>query len=122
SVYNSTGLCIRPPVLHTVGPTLIAGLYSSLTGNDISAKEIMRAGERTWNLQKLFNIRHGEKPSDSDYPARFYDEPLGAGPASGRKLEREKVRETLAEYYRARGWDPATGRPTLEKLTELGLP
>jgi len=44
-----------------------------------------------------------------------------SNPASGRKLEREKVRETLAEYYRARGWNPATGRPTLEKLIELGL-
>jgi len=121
SVYNSTGLCIRPPVLHTVGPTLIAGLYSSLTGIEISAGEIMQAGERTWNLQKMFNIRHGEKPSDSDYPARFYDEPAGAGPASGRKLEREKVQATLAEYYGARGWEPASGRPTSEKLTELGL-
>jgi len=31
------------------------------------------------------------------------------------------VQATLAEYYRARGWEPASGRPTSEKLTELGL-
>jgi aldehyde:ferredoxin oxidoreductase len=27
----------------------------------------------------------------------------------------------LAAYYQARGWDPQTGRPTREKLVELGL-
>jgi aldehyde:ferredoxin oxidoreductase len=121
SLYNATGMCIRPPVLHTVGPTLIAGLYSSLTGIDITPEETIQAGERAWNLQKLFNIKHGEKPEDSDYPARFYEEPVGAGPAAGRKLDRVKVKETLAEYYRARGWDPQTGHPTREKLAELGL-
>ncbi|MCG8400774.1 MAG: aldehyde ferredoxin oxidoreductase family protein [Firmicutes bacterium] len=121
SVYNAAGMCIRPPVLHTVGPTLIAGLYSSLTGIDITPREIMQAGERTWNLQKLFNIRHGEKPADSDFPARFYEQPAGAGPAAGRKLDREKVRATLAAYYRCRGWDPHTGHPTADKLHELGL-
>lgn len=121
SVYNATGLCIRPPVLHTVGPTLVAGLYSSLTGVDITPEEVMAAGERTWNLQKLFNLKHGEKPGDSDYPARFYEEPVGAGPAAGRRLDREKVRATLSKYYIARGWDPDNGRPTPEKLSQLDL-
>jgi aldehyde:ferredoxin oxidoreductase len=122
SLYNATGMCIKPPILNTVGPTLIAGLYSTLTGIDITPEDAIRAGERIWNLQKLFNIKHGEKPADSDYPARFYEEPVGAGPQKGRKLDRAKVLETLAEYYRARGWDPQTGKPTKEKLAELGLP
>ncbi|SFQ99245.1 aldehyde ferredoxin oxidoreductase family protein [Desulfoscipio geothermicus] len=121
SLYNATGMCIRPPVLHTVGPTLIAGLYSALTGIDITPEDAIQAGERTWNLQKLFNIKHGEKPAYSDYPARFYEEPVGAGPQKGRKLDRTKVRETLADYYRARGWDPQTGKPTPQKLAELKL-
>jgi len=121
SLYNATGMCIRPPVLHTVGPTLIADLYSSLTGINLAPDEAIRAGERIWNLQKLFNIKHGEKPEDSDYPARFYEEPVGAGPAAGRKLDRGKVKQTLAEYYRARGWDPQTGHPTPEKLAQLGI-
>ncbi|WP_027365265.1 aldehyde ferredoxin oxidoreductase family protein [Desulfotruncus alcoholivorax] len=121
AVYNATGLCIRPPVLHTVGPTLISGLYSALTGIDLSPEETIRAGERTWNLQKLFNIKHGEKPADSDYPTRFYNEPVGNGPAAGRKLDQSKVKETLAEYYRARGWDESTGRPAKSKLSELGI-
>lgn len=117
SLYNAAGLCIRPPVLHTVGPTLISRLYSSLTGIDIDPGEMIRAGERIWNLQKLFNIRHGEKPEDSDFPKRFYREPS----SSGKILDREKVRETLKEYYAARGWDTETGHPLEDKLRELGI-
>jgi len=117
SVYNAVGLCIRPPVLHTVGPTLISRLYSALTGTDISPEEVIKAGERIWNLQKLFNIRHGEKPEDSQFPSRFYKEPS----SSGKILDREKVEETLREYYRARGWDEKNGHPLEKKLKELGI-
>jgi aldehyde:ferredoxin oxidoreductase len=104
-----------------VGPTLFARLYASLTGIDITPAEVIRAGERIWNLQKLFNLRHGEKPGDADYPSRFYEEPVRAGPAAGRRLDREKVREVLREYYLARGWDPDTGLPGAAKLAELNL-
>ena len=121
NIYNATGICIRPPVLHTVGPTLISRLYSSLTGIDLTPEEIMKAGERAWNLQKLFNIKHGESREDLDFPKRFYDEPQGAGPAKGRTLDRQAVKKVLEEYFEARGWDRETGMPTEKKLTELGL-
>lgn len=121
SAYNALGMCIRPPVLHTVGPTLFARLYSSLTGIDLEAADIITAGERIWNLQKMFNIRHGEKPSDSDYPGRFYKEPLTNSPMAGRTLDQAGVKTALNEYYTARGWDPETGAPTGEKLSQLGL-
>ncbi|KJS15310.1 MAG: aldehyde:ferredoxin oxidoreductase [Peptococcaceae bacterium BRH_c4b] len=121
SVYNSLGMCMRPPVLHTVGPTLFSRLYSALTGIDMTPEEIILAGERIWNLIKLFNIRHGEKPSDCDFPSRFYEEAVSAGPAAGRKLDREQVKNVLKEYYKARGWDEETGMPGPEKLAELDL-
>ncbi len=120
-VYNALGMCIRPPVLHTVGPTLFSRLFTALTGIAVSPEEVMQAGERIWNLQKLFNLRHGEKPEDSDFPPRFYEEAAGAGPAAGQKLDREQVKRVLQEYYRARGWDEQTGTPRPEKLAELGL-
>ena len=114
TIYNSIGMCIRPPVLHTVGPVLFSRLTSALTGLEITPEEIALAGERTWNTVKLFNLRHGEKPEQSDYPPRFYREGENA-------LDPSKVRATLREYYRARGWDPETGLPAPEKLAELGL-
>ena len=63
----------------------------------------------------------GERPEEADFPPRFYEEGVETGPAAGKRLDRRKVRETLREYYRARGWDEETGAPTPEKLAELGL-
>jgi len=71
SVYNTVGMCIRPPVLQAVGPTLLAELISALTGNNISSEELMKAEERIWNLQKLFNIREGEKKKIVYTPSNF---------------------------------------------------
>lgn len=38
-----------------------------------------------------------------------------------RKLGREEFHQELQEYYRERGWDEATGIPTVETLRRLGL-
>lgn len=119
TVYNSIGMCIRPPVLHTVGPVLFSRLLTALTGLDITPDDTARAGERTWNTIKLFNLKHGERPEQSDYPPRFYRDQLkipGKNP-----LDPGAVKSTLREYYTARGWNPDTGEPTLEKLYELDL-
>jgi len=120
SLFNSLGICIRPPLLHTIGPTVLARLYSQLTGIEISSDEMMLCGERIWNLIKLFNLRMGEKSEDSVYPSRFYQEPLPEGPAKGAVLDKAKVEWVLREYYSTRGWGP-TGVPTEETLQKLGL-
>ncbi|MFZ5647524.1 MAG: aldehyde ferredoxin oxidoreductase family protein [Bacillota bacterium] len=120
SVYNAVGMCIRPPVLHTVGPTLFSEMIAALTGLEITPDQIITAGERIWNTIKLFNIRHGEKPDQSDFPPRFYNEGLETSEGH-KKLDPEAVRAALSEYYTARGWDPVTGEPSTEKLRELGI-
>lgn len=121
ALYNSLGICIRPPVLQQVGPTLMARLYTALTGWEITPEEMIQAGERIWNLQKLFNLREGEQRSDHVFPERFYRVPLPEGPAAGKVLDRAKVEAALDEYFQARGWDPATTWPGTGKLQEMGL-
>lgn len=121
SVYNAIGLCIRPPILQSIGPSFISALYTSLTGIEISPKEIMKTGERIWNIQKLFNLREGEKIEDSRYPQRFYQESMPKGPSIGRILDKTKVQATLEEYYKARGWKKGSGKPTKKKLNELNI-
>ncbi|MDF2545338.1 MAG: Aldehyde ferredoxin oxidoreductase [Anaerosolibacter sp.] len=121
SVYNILGMCIRPPVLQTVGPTKLAAMINSLTGQNILPEELLKVGERTWNLQKLFNVREGEIHQESKFPERFYCEKLIDQSGKVRGLEREAVEKTLSEYYRARGWHVDTGVPMREKLAQLGL-
>ncbi|MHB8983905.1 MAG: aldehyde ferredoxin oxidoreductase C-terminal domain-containing protein, partial [Carboxydocellales bacterium] len=121
ALYNSLGLCIRPPVLQQIGPTLLAQLYATLTGWEITPEEMIKAGERIWNLQKLFNLREGESRAEHVFPQRFYQVPLPEGPGAGRVLDRVQVEAALDEYFLARGWDPATTMPSTEKLQHLGI-
>ncbi|HUW64044.1 MAG TPA: aldehyde ferredoxin oxidoreductase family protein [Spirochaetia bacterium] len=120
ALYNCLGICIRPPVLHTLGPELLSRLWAAATGMELTPGEMLACGERVWNLQKLFNLREGENIRESVFPERFYREPLN-GEAEGKVLDREAVQDTLAEYCRARGWDPASGVPLPGKLAELGI-
>jgi aldehyde:ferredoxin oxidoreductase len=83
-----------------------------------STEEMMKCGERTWNLERLFNLREGMDPLKEDtLPKRLLEEPLPEGASKGRV---SRVREMIPEYYKVRGWDER-GVPTDSKLKELGL-
>ncbi len=83
-----------------------------------STEEMMRCGERIWNLERLFNLREGLDPLREDtLPKRLLEEPLPDGAAKGRVSQ---VPEMVPEYYKVRGWDER-GVPTGDKLRELGL-
>jgi len=92
-----------------------AELLQAATGWDFTGEEVQRIGERIVNLERLFIAREGITRRDDTLPRRFLQEPL---PGWGSVLELEPM---LDEYYRARGWDVATGLPTSAKLAELGL-
>lgn len=116
NLYNSLGICIRPPILEKVGPTVLAKAYTQLTGISMTSQELMKAAEMTWNLMKLFNLREGENLAETRFPERFYKVPL-----NGSIVEEDKIKLVLAKYYETRGWDPTTGIPGTEKLRQLGI-
>lgn len=78
------------------------------------------AGERIINLIRLINVRFGVTAKDDRLPPRIYLDPLKTGPAAGRVLKEEDFNYMKRDYYRIRGWDEE-GRPTVEKLKELGM-
>jgi len=101
---------------YAVKPDDMAKFLSYATGMKITDDDVLRVGERIYNLERLFNHREG-KAVDSDYlPKRFTDEPIPDGPAKGQTVEIDKM---LPEYYLIREWKD--GIPTKEKLEELGL-
>ncbi|HEC94855.1 MAG TPA: aldehyde ferredoxin oxidoreductase, partial [Thermoplasmatales archaeon] len=77
------------------------------------------AGERIWNLTRLFNIREGVSRADDTLPKRVF-EPMKGGATDGVKLTKELFNKMLDEYYMLRGWSPE-GVPTDETLKRLGL-
>jgi aldehyde:ferredoxin oxidoreductase len=95
-------------------------LLQSATGIDDFADPVYlyKVGERIFNLERMFNVREGFDRKDDMFPKRLTHESLNAGPLAGQVFELETL---LADYYKARGWDPNTGIPTTAKLYELGL-
>ena len=79
--------------------------------------ELIRTGERVWNLERLYNLREGFTRQDDTLPRRLLEEPLPEGPSQGWVVH---LAPMLTEYYRARGWDEE-GVPRRERLDALGL-
>ena len=104
-----------------MGPTHYAKLYSACTGWQTTPREMMKAGEKIYNLMRAYLVREGITRKDDDYPARFYDEPIPDGPTKGASLSRDTVAKLLDVYYETVGWDKKTGIPTRSKLVELDL-
>lgn len=112
-------------------PDLAEGLRA--LGLDISDAEILQAGQRIVNLERMYNIRHGFSRKDDTLPRRKLAEPLdiyanpediGKIPAAEAKLIHRgltvNLDPMLDEYYALGGWT-ADGIPTAARLKELGL-
>jgi aldehyde:ferredoxin oxidoreductase len=115
AVVDSAGLCLFN-VFAFGGPEILEYLKAA-TGVEMSLYELMKAGERIWNLEKIFNLKAGITGKDDRLPDRLLKEPMPGGPAKGKVAELSKM---LPEYYQLRGWDKE-GVPTKERLKELGL-
>ena len=114
-VIDSAGLCLFTSF--SLGAPEYNALINGATGFDYSVEEMMQVGERIWNMERQFNLDAGVDPKDDTLPKRFFDEPAKQGPNKGQV---HRLPEMLPEFYKNRGWDE-TGRPTKEKLSELGL-
>jgi aldehyde:ferredoxin oxidoreductase len=115
SALDSAGICLF--VTFSFGAPELVSMLKTATGFDYDVDELMEAGERIWNLERVFNLRAGFKSKDDTLPKRLLREPMPAGPAKGKTVPLGKM---LPEYYRLRGWD-TQGRPTKKKLAALGL-
>ncbi len=95
-------------------------LVKAVTGWNTNAGELIKTGERIFNLCRAFNVREGITRMDDRLPERIA-EPATTGPTRGQALDATTLGLMLDNYYEIRGWDSTTGIPTREKLEELGL-
>ncbi|MCE4628009.1 MAG: aldehyde ferredoxin oxidoreductase C-terminal domain-containing protein [Desulfurococcales archaeon] len=93
-------------------------LLAAATGwSDLTGDELLLAGERIYNIERLFAVREGRGVEDT-LPRRLLEEPLPDGPAKG-KTAKEALEAYLPYYYELRGW--VDGRPKKETLARVGL-
>ena len=100
-----------------VAEEFFARTLTAVTGEHFTADDLMKVGERVWNLERLYNQREGFTQDDDTLPDRLLNEPVADGPSQGFTA---KLAPMLVEYYQFRGWDE-NGIPKDEKLAELGL-
>jgi aldehyde:ferredoxin oxidoreductase len=113
--HDATGVCL----FTGTGAPLddLVACTAAATGVPYTLADFEKAGERTWNLERLWNLRAGLTAADDTLPERLLKVPHKSGPAKGVTVHLD---EMLPVYYRARGWDEQ-GVPSREKLAELGL-
>jgi len=116
TVQLSMGICNKDPISPTMNFETMVNLYEAATGIKTSSTNLLKAGERTWNLQKVFNIRHGWTRKDDIPNTVPPDEPIVMGGQSYGTFN-----QLLDDYYEERGWDVKSGIPSTEKLRETGL-
>jgi aldehyde:ferredoxin oxidoreductase len=112
---DSCGSCLF--TTFGIGAEELAALLSSVTGIHYTVDDFMKAGERIWNLERVFDLHSGITGEDDRLPERMMKEAIQTGPSKG---EVSHVDIMLPEYYQLRGWD-TKGIPTPEKLTDLSL-
>jgi aldehyde:ferredoxin oxidoreductase len=123
TIIDAAGLCVFLSVRYLfdadvdLWPTRLAQLMNYATGASYTPETLLEAGERVFNLERLFLLQAGFTGADDTLPRRMLEEPMPDGPARGRVVE---LGQMLPEFYRLRGWDPQ-GVPTPEKLQALGL-
>lgn len=116
SAFFSLVLCDFAPI----SESNCVDMWNLATGFNHTVESYLLAGERIWNLIRLFNLREGMKLSDDNLPIRLFKDSFTKGPAKGIVLTEEDFQKSLKEYYSLRGWNEK-GIPTLKKLKELGL-
>jgi aldehyde:ferredoxin oxidoreductase len=113
TVFNSLVMCI----FANVEPQMQVNLINAACGLEWTIEEMMKAGERAWNLKRAINNRMGLRCANDKLPKALL-EPFPDGGSAGFVPDFEGM---LSAYYETRGWDMETGKPLREKLIELGL-
>ena len=115
AVLDSLVLC--PFSIFALGEEICSALLLSAADMKISPAELLKIGERIYNLERTYNMRAGFKLQDDKLPERLFEKD-GVRGRDG--LSSKEFETAIQEYYHYRGWD-ADGIPGPEKLKELGL-
>ncbi len=90
--------------------------FNGVTGLDYSVEELLKCGERVYNLERYYNNLAGLGEGSDTLPKRFTEEASTVPGSLGHVCELDLM---LEEYYAARGWK--NGVVPNEKLMELAI-
>ena len=112
-LFDALTLCKFAPLT----PTAISGLLSAVTGWEVDPARLLLIGDRSLAIKRAISSKLGLTREHDRLP-EICMRPLDEGTSADRVPDMDKM---LREYYAYRSWDWETGRPSREKLLELGL-
>jgi aldehyde:ferredoxin oxidoreductase len=115
AMMDSTGLCLFTTAAW--GVEEFAKQIDAACEGDWNEERLLESGERTWNLERQYNLAAGLTRADDTLPKRLLEVPAPGGTAKGKVCELDIM---LPEYYEARGWTKE-GVPTKATLKRLGM-
>lgn len=115
-IIDSLKMC-KFPLYSCVAYQDLLDWLNGITGWGVDKEEMLKSGERIFNLKRIYNISLGMNRKDDTLPERILKEPRGSG---GSAEFLPNLQMQLDEYYKERGWTQ-NGIPTIEKIKELGL-
>jgi aldehyde:ferredoxin oxidoreductase len=122
TVFDILGVCNFGYVPRSVGTMEeLLEIIKSTTGWKTTWFELMKLGERSINMARIFNYREGFTSKDDTLPEVFYHNFKG-GPLDGQgAINKKDFEKAIKLRYELMGWKADTGIPTPAKLIELGL-
>ncbi len=110
---NSLILCgfCNPP------PSMTSELIQGALGIECDVEKLKLLAERIYMMKRMFNLKMGISPADDRLP-QILLKPLNEGGSAGKTPNFQKLKEA---YYKYRTFNLETGKPSPEKLKELGL-
>ena len=117
---NSVGMCIRPPVLRTIGPSLMSEALNVLYGYEMDENMLLTIAERIITMEHLFNFERGLTFKEFSFPERFYKESVDYVGGKRLPLDRERVEAMLRKYFALHGWDDE-GKVKEDTTERLGI-
>jgi len=117
-LYDALGVCkFSRGFFFAAGFTEI---LRTVTGAELTEKDLLLTGERINNLKQLFNLREGMTRDDYMLPEKITSVPIPEGESKGHLVTVEEMNKMLEDYFDVRGWGP-DAIPKREKLDELGI-
>ncbi|HEX7364010.1 MAG TPA: aldehyde ferredoxin oxidoreductase family protein [Dehalococcoidia bacterium] len=113
AVSDSIGICHWA----IIPITSIAAMINASIGWNTDLEQLLKAGERIFQLQRALSCKLGISAKDDVLPELIM-KPIPEGGTEGHVPNMKKM---LPEYYALRDWDPATGKPSKKRLDSLGM-
>jgi aldehyde:ferredoxin oxidoreductase len=99
-----------------MGADEYAQQYSAMAGVPYTADDVLKTGERIYNLERYYNNLNGFREGSDYLPKRFTEEASTMPGSEGNVCELDDM---LTEYYEKRGWE--NGVVPEAKLKELEI-